>query len=228
MSAREDLRGRIEHLLGGLRARKESRSTATGGEMAAVLERLDRFDAVAHEWTRGLVVPKLETMAALFPNSLPLVRSAVCHHATLGFRQTDEFPADARVEVRVSLHHVMDRVRVTFVASIVPILMEFEREATIEFDLDCPDADAVAEFLDERVVRFVGDYLRIRDPESPYQKDRIVTDSVCGMTMPRAKAGASLEHGGRTHYFCGSECRERFESDSERYARNPRGANGRH
>jgi uncharacterized membrane protein YraQ (UPF0718 family)/YHS domain-containing protein len=39
---------------------------------------------------------------------------------------------------------------------------------------------------------------------------RGATDPVCGMSVDRAK-GLTLEHDGRTYYFCGPGCRERFE-----------------
>ena len=61
------------------------------------------------------------------------------------------------------------------------------------------------------------DYLRVREPDSPYQKDRLVTDPVCGMTLRRTEAAAKLEHGGRVYYFCVTQCRERFAADPDRF-----------
>ena len=43
---------------------------------------------------------------------------------------------------------------------------------------------------------------------------RGATDPMCGMTVDRSKArlkGLSLEHEGRTYYFCGPGCRDKFE-----------------
>ncbi len=42
-------------------------------------------------------------------------------------------------------------------------------------------------------------------------------DPVCGMTVDPATAGHHSRHGGKTYYFCGSRCRERFEADPARY-----------
>jgi YHS domain-containing protein len=39
---------------------------------------------------------------------------------------------------------------------------------------------------------------------------RGATDPMCGMSVDRSKA-LHLEHEGRTYYFCGPGCRERFE-----------------
>jgi YHS domain-containing protein len=38
---------------------------------------------------------------------------------------------------------------------------------------------------------------------------RGVADPVCGMTVDPARA-LRAEHGGRTHFFCSEDCRDRF------------------
>jgi Cu+-exporting ATPase len=45
----------------------------------------------------------------------------------------------------------------------------------------------------------------------------MVTDPVCGMTFRPEKAAASLEHEGRTIYFCAAHCKDRFEAEPDRY-----------
>lgn len=47
---------------------------------------------------------------------------------------------------------------------------------------------------------------------------RGAVDPVCGMAVDRAQA-QRVEHRGRTFYFCCSGCRETFEADPERYAK---------
>ncbi len=217
MSADTDLRERIEHLLADIGARRETRWNEVRREMSRLEGRLGRFEATARHWMDDLVLPRLQTLAALFPNSVPLVRTGPAYCAVQSFRHTEDFPVDARVEVRLWLDIVTERIRMTFASSIVPILMDYEREGTIEYGLVAPDSLAVGAFLDERIVRFVQDYLRVREPDSPYQKDRLVTDPVCGMRMRRAEAAASLEHAGRSFHFCVTECRDRFAADPDRY-----------
>jgi P-type Cu+ transporter len=43
------------------------------------------------------------------------------------------------------------------------------------------------------------------------------TDPVCGMKVDPAKAGASVEHAGKKHYFCCAHCAARFKADPEKY-----------
>ncbi|HEV2914033.1 MAG TPA: heavy metal translocating P-type ATPase [Pyrinomonadaceae bacterium] len=45
-------------------------------------------------------------------------------------------------------------------------------------------------------------------------------DPVCGMSIDPAKAAAQVEYRGETLYFCSAACKERFEADPARYARN--------
>ncbi len=45
----------------------------------------------------------------------------------------------------------------------------------------------------------------------------MVTDPVCNMTFPPAKAKATVEHEGTTYYFCCSGCASKFLADPVRY-----------
>src|SRR5881392_415423 len=42
-------------------------------------------------------------------------------------------------------------------------------------------------------------------------------DPVCGMTVDPAKAAGQYDYQGRTYYFCGKGCLERFKADPEKY-----------
>jgi len=44
-----------------------------------------------------------------------------------------------------------------------------------------------------------------------------ITDPVCGMSVDPATAAASVEHEGRTYYFCGKGCAKSFNADPGKY-----------
>jgi YHS domain-containing protein len=46
-----------------------------------------------------------------------------------------------------------------------------------------------------------------------------VTDPVCRMEFRPEKAVTTLDHGGRTFYFCTEACRKQFEEEPEKYMR---------
>jgi len=59
-----------------------------------------------------------------------------------------------------------------------------------------------------------------REPEEEHdmsEKSPKVTDPVCGMTVDPAKAAASVEHEGRTYYFCSKHCAATFTAKPESY-----------
>jgi Cu+-exporting ATPase len=45
-----------------------------------------------------------------------------------------------------------------------------------------------------------------------------VRDPVCGMDIEPAKAAGQSAYGGRTYYFCSSQCKAKFDADPARYA----------
>lgn len=45
----------------------------------------------------------------------------------------------------------------------------------------------------------------------------MATDLVCRMTVSEEKAVAKTEYNGKTYYFCGKGCKERFEKEPEGY-----------
>jgi Cu+-exporting ATPase len=46
---------------------------------------------------------------------------------------------------------------------------------------------------------------------------KLVKDPVCGMKVDPHAAKATAEHGGRTHYFCSSGCRDKFVASPSKY-----------
>src|SRR5580698_6638096 len=57
------------------------------------------------------------------------------------------------------------------------------------------------------------------------QSATVVTDPVCGMTVDPATAKQRLEHAGKSYYFCGASCAQKFKADPEKFLTNSRSAN---
>ena len=55
--------------------------------------------------------------------------------------------------------------------------------------------------------------------------DTKATDPVCGMTVDPERCAGTVEHDGRTFYFCSAGCREKFEAEPGRYLE-PKDADG--
>jgi YHS domain-containing protein len=93
---------------------------------------------------------------------------------------------------------------------IIPILMKFEPHARIEFPLESVDSQAVAKWLDDRILDFVRTYLSLHENEY-YLKPQMVTDPIAGIEFPQSAAGATLERDGKAYYFISEETRGEFE-----------------
>jgi YHS domain-containing protein len=210
-------RERLERLLEEADARRADRGRAARAEMETLEAGLASFDALACRWMDQIIAPQLETLAVLFPHGLGVRRSPAGSHAWLAFAFTDEFPADARVEVSLDPDVPRKRLRVRVSPSILPMLTDYRGEAEMEFDLGSPDDRRLVEFLEQAVLEFVSAYLKVREPDSVYQRDRLATDPVCGMRFPRGEAAASYEYERRTFFFCSAGCRERFATDPGRH-----------
>ena len=44
-----------------------------------------------------------------------------------------------------------------------------------------------------------------------------VSDPVCGMSIDPATAKYRHTHRGRTYYFCGAKCRDKFQAEPDKY-----------
>ena len=47
----------------------------------------------------------------------------------------------------------------------------------------------------------------------------MATDPVCGMKVDEKTAPAKTVYQGQTFYFCGTECKNTFDANPEKYAR---------
>jgi Cu+-exporting ATPase len=70
--------------------------------------------------------------------------------------------------------------------------------------------------VEDKIVGFVATYLHLETAQQ-YQTENTATDPVCGMQVSKARPGATLEHAGRTFYFCIDECRAKFAANPNRY-----------
>jgi YHS domain-containing protein len=88
--------------------------------------------------------------------------------------------------------------------------MQFESHSELEMQLDAVDPDAVARWIEDRILSFVNTYIAAHENKY-YLKDQMVLDPVTGTEFPKIAAGATLERDGTTYYFISEETRRKFE-----------------
>jgi YHS domain-containing protein len=118
----------------------------------------------------------------------------------------------ARIDLRLSASTDREVTKVILSSDleIIPVLLKYDAHSEVEFPLDAIDPEAVARWVDDRIVSFVKTYLALHENES-YLKDEMVEDPVAHVRFPKFAAGATLERGGKTYYFVGEETCRDFE-----------------
>ena len=168
------------------------------------LEQLGRvFEELGDIWR-----PRLELLAEKFGDGVKVTPKLVPsrREAAFEFRSTL-----AQVTLKFSAHTDWDvrKVILSYDLKILPALMQFTPHAEVEFSLAGVDKDAVAHWIDDRIVEFVQTYLSLSENES-YLKEHMVQDPVAQVRFPSFAAGATLEWNGQKYYFLAEETLREF------------------
>jgi hypothetical protein len=168
------------------------------------LEQLGKlFDELGEIWKPRLelLVKKFGDRVKVTPRLVPATREA-----------SFEFQSNlARIRLRFSASTDRDvrKLVLSYQLDIIPVLMRFTPHAETEFPLGAVDKEAVAKWIDERIVDFVRTYLSLGENEW-YLKDQMVEDPIAQVRFPKQAAAATLEWNGRKFYFVGEETRREF------------------
>jgi YHS domain-containing protein len=169
------------------------------------LEQLSKvFDDLRDIWR-----PRLEFLVKKFGDRVQATPRIVpsSREATLDFQSR---LARVRLKLSALTDRDIQKVVLSYDLEIIPVLMRFKNHDEIEFPLDRVDKEAVAKWIDDRIVDFVQTYFSMGENEI-YLKDEMVEDPIAQVRFPKAAAATSLEWSGRKYYFIGEETRREFE-----------------
>jgi YHS domain-containing protein len=179
-------------------------------------ERQKRYGAIADRLMEEVIRPRMQTLRDYFGNvSVPEERNTR-HTCCYQFGHTARFPATVDLELGVTRNGEATLLGVEYKLEIRPVFISFEGRDQLQMALDEVNREAVASWVEDKLVGFVESYLRL-ETEDQYQADNVVTDPVCRMRVNQAQAAATLEHRGVTYFFCVAECRDKFAADPGRY-----------
>jgi YHS domain-containing protein len=154
--------------------------------------------------------PRLAAMLRRFGGHVKVTPrlSSSNREATMAF-QSDL----ARIKLRLSASTDRDvrKLVLDYNLEILPILMKFDSHHRAEWPLDAIDPQAIANWVDDRLVDFVRTYLSLHENEH-YLKDHMVEDPIAAVRFPRHAAATTVEWEGTTYYFIGDETRREFEA----------------
>jgi YHS domain-containing protein len=161
------------------------------------------FDELSAIWKPrlDLLVKKFGDRVQVTPRVVPSARAATFNFQSRMARVNLKFSAFTDRDVRKVIH--------AYDLEIIPILMRFNPHSEIEFPLEAVDKDAVAKWIDDRIVEFIKTYFSMGETDI-YLKDEMVEDPVAHVRLPRFAAAATLEWQGQKYYFIGEETRREF------------------
>ncbi|GAC1472486.1 MAG: hypothetical protein PVSMB11_08180 [Desulfuromonadaceae bacterium] len=180
--------------------------------MKELLEQRGRLDTVAKHKIGTVILPRMEELVRHFVNSkVEILHTDAEYNCICEFAHTPRFPATVRLVIAI-LPGNNESLTVRYELSILPVLMEFDRNSEEVFPLDC-DEELLAGWVEDRILEFIDTYLRL-ETDPFYQKDNNVIDIVCGMRIPSVSATSTIERNGRIFYFCSERCKEAFVKGS--------------
>ncbi len=171
-------------------------------------QRLAKFEQTLNH-LREVWRPRLDAFAKRFGDRVKVTPSADPTKRAA----TYEFLTDlAHVQLRLgaTTDQEVQQVILTYDLQIMPILMKYESHAELAMPFDAIDDEAIAQWIDDRLVQFVKAYLSLHENQY-YLKEHMVEDPVAHVRFPKFAAGATLESEGKKHYFIGEETLRLFQ-----------------
>jgi hypothetical protein len=169
------------------------------------LEQLAKvFDQLRDIWR-----PRLELLVKKFSDRVQTTPRIVPSTREVAFDFQSRL-ARVRLKFSASTDRNIQKVILSYHLEIIPILMQFKPHDEIEFPLNAVDKEAVAKWIDDRIVDFVQTYFAMGENEI-YLKDQMVEDPIAHVRFPKVAAASTVEWQGQKVYFIGEETRREFE-----------------
>jgi YHS domain-containing protein len=212
----DDLDARLENVLKEHKKTQKQERAKMEASMWERLRREERCQELVIELFRSVVRPPLERLVAHFVDAY-LECSESDHSITVYLGRDPRRGVDAHVQFIVNYRRDAEDVTLHYKLSSAPGASEFWADLSHDVSIANPDMEAAARFVEDSVVRAAEAYLEKQRTPPPSHQSTPVTDLVCGMRFPREGAACSLEHLGKTHFFCAQVCKSAFQDEPGRY-----------
>ncbi len=213
----QELRARLEEILSKRQAEKQRGQREIEDRMAGIERREKLFQELAPRLFKNLIEPKLKMLEEYFQDAR-YQPSEDGQGGKVIFNRDRRFDASATLNMGLALDTAADTASITYQLHIIPILFTFQAEDSFAFPLEGVHEGRIRAFVEKKILESVENYLKLTE-ERGYQKDSMVADPVCGMTINRLDAAASFVYEGNTYYFCVPACRDRFLENPQRFIR---------
>ncbi|MBN8625568.1 MAG: YHS domain-containing protein [Planctomycetes bacterium] len=185
--------------------------------MTKLKERTERFRPLIRSIIDGIVRPRLEKVAAFFPNAAP-PRKVDPAHCTWWFGYCERFPASVKLDLSCGHDEDVRSLYVIQELRMTPSFTTYDRFERLAQPLDDVDLETVTTWVEDRLTAFVHAYLQLEAADRQ-QCQGLATDPVCHMRIVKDDAAGHLDYRGHRFYFCAPSCRDEFAADPERFAK---------
>jgi YHS domain-containing protein len=173
------------------------------------LEQLGKiFDELREIWQ-----PRLELLTKKFGDRVKATPRIVPATREVTFDVQSPL-ATVRLKFSAFTDRDIEKLHLTYDLEIIPALMKFKSHDEVEFPLSAVDKDAVARWMEDRIVDFVQTYFALGDNDF-YLKDQMVEDPVALVRFPKLAAAATLDWHGNKFYFVSEETRRQFAEQNK-------------
>jgi YHS domain-containing protein len=213
----QELGRRVEEELAAAEQRRRVQDDPRRRSIVEFQQRHEQYSTVADRVLHAIIRPRMQKIAEYFRHAqVPGCDEGDKDRCVLHLEPTPRFPTTAKFDFTVSRDAECETLIVLSNLEILPVFFPFEGRAWLTVPLGRANDDAVAAWVDERLVCFVQTYLRVEAADQYETKD-LATDPVCGMRINRLYAAAQSEFDGQTYYFCLEDCLKKFVRDPRQY-----------
>jgi YHS domain-containing protein len=155
--------------------------------------------------------PRLELLVAKFGDRVKTTPRLVPGTREVTFNFQSHL-GQVRLKLSAFTDREVEKLILSYDLQIIPVLMKFKPHDEIEFPLDAVDKEAVAKWIDDRLVEFVQTYFSMGENEI-YLKEHMVEDPIAHVRFPKQAAARTLNWQGQTFYFLSEETCHEFASE---------------
>ncbi len=214
---RSSFEQRIKQKLADADVLRRCSANQTLKRMEQIDHRSHQFNEAASRVMRDIIRPRMEILTSQFDNAT-LTDSDEQQNlrCVCVFGRTARYPAETRLDIGIGHDGEIENLLLSYNLQILPVFIRFDRHDEMACPLDEVDDNRFAAWVENKIEQFVDTYLSLE--HSPqYQRENLVTDPVCGMTINKTVATSQAKHQGKAHYFCTEDCHRAFVEHPERY-----------
>jgi Cu+-exporting ATPase len=215
MDGLEEFANQIERTFAASRNDQYRQPGRTVELMAEFTARRSRFDEIAQRIVDTILRPRIEVLAAKFPNA-QVVKTELGDGYICRFGYCGRFPSNARCQIALDHDESIEQVIIYSERHMRPTFLKFDDQDELAMPVDGVEEGKVISWIETKLLAFIKAYLR-HDRGDDNVAEETAVDPVCGMRVRCTSPAATADFKGHLYYFCTEECSKLFVENPSRY-----------